>query len=580
MSGDLQIRLDHLALDLRAVARGVEERFLRSGEVLGPLVDVLGRLTRLFEDLPATLDTPELGQALATLEHLAQEADAMASALVREREALTGLVALNRVAGKRIAQLRATMGLIGMLAFNARLAVSQSGLAQQGLVEFVNEIIRLARNAQATVDRYGEDHERLSGLLAGAADGLGRFEAEHGRTLRSISGALAQNAAQVTERRRQAVDGAGAIGARARHLGDGVARAVMVLQIGDITRQRLEHVDTALSDLAQVLGGEGSEEAWSQGLDGDARQAVVAALCGLQAAQIEPCRAELAREVTGLEEALGALVAEVTDLLALGAATYGGGERRGEKQAQSILAEVEGRMRQTGEMIDRYLAERDQLDRVGGELAGALAALMDQVATVRRIETDMRLVGLNTTLRCGRLGDEGRALRVIAQELRRYANQTIVDAEGLVGALRQVADASAALGRDRTAGTGTTGAGLRAAIGGAIAAFRDNGAALDGALGALLHDGQQTQAALADIAAHLADDRGLDATLVRAAADLRAIETLAAGAPADLVQARVTLFGETRSYTMASERAVHSTFAGGGDAADSDADVDLEDLLF
>ena len=32
-------------------------------------------------------------------------------------------------------------------------------------------------------------------------------------------------------------------------------------------------------------------------------------------------------------------------------------------------------------------------------------------------------MGLNTTLKCGRLGDLGRPLSIIAQELRVYANQ-------------------------------------------------------------------------------------------------------------------------------------------------------------
>ena len=65
-------------------------------------------------------------------------------------------------------------------------------------------------------------------------------------------------------------------------------------------------------------------------------------------------------------------------------------------------------------------------------MSGVLAttkALERNISAIQSLESDIRLMGLNTTLRSGRLGNEGRALTVIAQELRTCSNLTATEAD-------------------------------------------------------------------------------------------------------------------------------------------------------
>ncbi|MFX8453401.1 hypothetical protein ABTL48_20620, partial [Acinetobacter baumannii] len=64
---------------------------------------------------------------------------------------------------------------------------------------------------------------------------------------------LRQNLAAVAAHRRQAATAAMEIGRRSQAIAEGVGRTVVALQIGDITRQRLEHIDHAVAVLVRGL---------------------------------------------------------------------------------------------------------------------------------------------------------------------------------------------------------------------------------------------------------------------------------------------------------------------------------------
>jgi methyl-accepting chemotaxis protein len=66
------------------------------------------------------------------------------------------------------------------------------------------------------------------------------------------------------------------------------------------------------------------------------------------------------------------------------------------------------------------------------------------------MEQQISLLSLNTTIHCSRLGDDGSALRVIAQNLRDLAGQTVAAAGAIMDALRQSEVLAQSLTQDRS----------------------------------------------------------------------------------------------------------------------------------
>lgn len=226
------------------------------------------------------------------------------------------------------------------------------------------------------------------------------------------------------------------------------------------------------------------------------------------------------------------------------------------RKSGSFLSALAKELRQADALIRETQEARQEVDRIAAAITGALNELLAQVSAVTRIEVDMRLVGLNTTLRCGRLGDEGRTLSCIAQELRSYANQTVDDAQAVMESLRSVVAAAAPLtasgsehGADRIAE-------LERQTAASTVTLEEAGASLSNALAMLESEG-------ARVAQFLCVETNAQGAVVEWMRNGQTrLERLASVLPAterDLRLAKERVLGLLKGrYTMESERALHA----------------------
>ena len=176
----------------------------------------------------------------------------------------------------------------------------------------------------------------------------------------------------------------------------------------------------------------------------------------------------------------------------------------------------------------------------------------------------MRLVGLNTALKCGRLGFQGRTLNVISQELRAYANQTVEDANGLTATLQDISHAADRFTQDRQEWGPEQLAGIQRDLAECCDPFQECGKRLGQSLETLSRKGGDVSRVLADTAAGITWHSGVAQTLGTACDRLRAMVAVLPREELDekVVAERLAFFSEGR-YTMASERGIHHQFAPG-----------------
>jgi hypothetical protein len=200
----------------------------------------------------------------------------------------------------------------------------------------------------------------------------------------------------------------------------------------------------------------------------------------------------------------------------------------------------------------------------------------------------MQLVGLNTTLRCGRLGTEGKPLAVIAQELRQYATQTVEDARALTTALEEIDAIAATSERERDGRGGDRIETLQEEMTQSLAIFQTTGTRLSEALVDLTRGGADVRATLLETMrdTRLADEVG--SVLQEARTALGALgPELEHG---ERIDERIRLVVKQR-YTMQSERQIHDRLVAGSakvsagaalspSAATMTTDAFLEDALF
>ena len=212
-------------------------------------------------------------------------------------------------------------------------------------------------------------------------------------------------------------------------------------------------------------------------------------------------------------------------------------------------------------------------------VAEAADGLHEHLRTVQSLEDDIRIMGLNTTLKCARLGSEGRPLGLIAQELRAYGNEFAREATALISEVRHLTDITGSFVSSQPDSVGLV-ASVTQAMTDSLTSLRQVGQTLDNTLATLERDSERVVTLLEDSAAKLVSSDGIGSMLRNAADSLRAVAPDDAPMPDLTPQALQVLDTMARTYTMANERIVHERVLGRSGNAALAATADLENMLF
>lgn len=574
MTGPIDPAAFHrLADDLAGPRQQIEAAFVGVGARLTEGATRLNALTRLFEALPEALQGEEVSEAGAHLGAVAARAAALSAAFAQEKTDLARLVEVVGAANTPIGELRRTVKMMGIVSVNARVTAAGIVGDSDDFDVFTTDIATLSDTASRTIQEFSQVYRQLQAEVDRAASQRAQFEAAHAHTLSGLAASLEATLAALDGQRRAAVEGSAETGRVSRQIVGRIGSAVMALQVGDATRQRLEHVEAGLCALADLLEG-GS--AFGQAVPEAERDATVAAVTVLEQAQLSETARAFAAEVEEAERSLASLASDAGTIMARSRDLYGTGT--GESSA---LASLSAQLRTAVAVLRGFEAERAKLEAVAAAVAHTVGVLLEHVTAVQDIEANMRLVSLNAAVRCAQLGPRGAALTVIATQLRELTSETVVAAEAAMARL----DESAALARNFGTAAAADGAGQIAELEHQANLALDILAALDArlaeALASLNGEGPKVIGLLEDAAAGLAGQSAMAEAMADAA--LTAAGLAAAPPPVPLPAGTEAILEQLRRlYTMEAERAVHAALFGTGPtAADAtaEADADLADFM-
>ena len=551
----------HLA-ELGAATGAAELRFLGIGQTLEQAIGILARLTARVGTLRAGMESATLTGAIDTLARSAAGIAALAEQHRSEQASLDRLAALATAVNDRITAMQAVTREVDVLALNARLVASNMGESGADFMIFAAEIRRSAQFAISQLDRIRTELNGAAQHLRAARAAVTDFTTRHRDAIASIPARLAANLEQVDARGRLAVAAAAQVGSRSEEIRRQIAVQIGALQFGDIARQRIEHVRGAAVLLA------------------DAGPAAADALASLGrlllAAQLRDIADEIDHEAAAVNAGLVVLATAARDIRRISDHAY----RASDRQPGSFLTELELDVRQTQALVANLREANAAMAERSGAVLETTHRLVEHVTTVRAIEADIRIMGLNTTLKCSRLGATGRPLSVVAQALRAFGTQTATQAAAVLKALNEMTALAASLGKaDGTCRQD----GLSAAavgMGGAIATLASLGETLSDALAGVETDSDHVAGLLDEAAAGFAVRLEIGGVLRRVAGAFEGQR----GDPDGTVDARgrQVLAQIAASYTMARERDVHAAIVPWAPPppAVASATTELEDMLF
>lgn len=517
---------------LALMAASMDARFVRAGTTLATAIDTIDRIIASIEGVTGALDESVAGIAVTSLKDVAAQLDALPEVQVEREADMARIGTASRVLRDHVMDMRQALRVLHIYGMNIKIAAS----GEAAFVGFVNDMgQRLAA---------GEEH--LEGFLAKLKElstSVGSVQ-QAGRLLAAEAKKILPAVPQRLTRDADALHGhLGDVAAMAREVSE-IARTVQgrvatmlgALQVGDSTRQRVEHVVSGL----QLLEGLTLPE--------PALAEVTGVVHHLLAAQLDASSVDFDRDASRLVASLKALQPDTNALLTLVEDDAGRNGRPFLAQIDEAVGEIAVITGQLQEADHRSAAMLDLIAETVDELTGRLAHL-------QRVQFNVQDIATNTRLLCRRHGDLGKAVSVVAGEVDIYAHSLGNAMRGIGAPIRELAEVNAAL----TAKRGDT-------VGG------DMGTKLAQALGVIREGCQRTEMAvreggddarqLIELLTTTGDEIGAELELgatMRQSAIVLAVSTLPEDLSEDALVALGSLLPQIAAlYTMAQERDIHA----------------------
>lgn len=521
------------------------------------MIGLLDKVTVAFDKKTVDATVSDLATTAGQLRELPQ-------ALAGRQSVMTRLAAAGAAIQDDVDAMLETLRYLQTFAVTIKI----TGAGEVSFASFADEMLERIQFGRRQVDEFANLLRRMREQVKVAVvlgDELGRH---YQGTVPQLATDLSRDASRMGEHYADIQQIASSLAELARQVQGKVAKILSALQIGDMTRQRVEHVQAGL----QML------ETEDQAMEPSTRAAILALLAG----QSDDLLDEFQSGCVTITSSLGGLAADTKGIVALGRKARGGSDSNGD----GFLRALEGSVDSAGQMVGEIEDAGIQAGQVGQSSAETAEDLIMKVGGIRAIRSDIQYMAINTSLRCSRMGEAAKPMNVVALELRIFAEQMETVSGRLLTGLTGLSEAAAQARADDDASSS-----LREGLDTALETIKRTGESVSDDLRELSARGDSVARSVGQGVSRLDFTKELgdildecSMALAQAAADAGAGEE--GSEDGRLAAARIAeaLFAK---YTMAREREVHrrffpaeAAFSPADEAPASGGDDDLDAILF
>ena len=436
-------RLSQLGQELQAISEGVEPVFLKLGgelqEVYSGASEMTVRTMEAVESISGKTDKAILSRvgnfAQSALEKLRTCQEDVISKLGLIHVVAQKLHGLNGACEviENIARYLRVVGLnIGIESSRSMESSEKFGVVVEEIRSFVERVIGVAAeirmdSAAAQITQISSHQQISEGLThlsdlardaeASVYEGLGKIE----ELMKSSAIALEEGTTHSRE--------------ISRHVGE----VVVGIQFQDNMKQRIEHITDALHDAADLCV-EGQKESATKE-DQEESLGSAHAIVLLQSAQLEQVIAEVDQVYRNAVEAFANIREEVGKLghglAMLGMETEERTEEHETGRGDSFTSLIQG-LDHLYHLVDQGWELMKHIEMAITSATETANKLTDRTRYVRTLSVETQRMAINAVIKATHLGEGGRTLEVLAQEVRGLSDRTNEFVEGVEAIIKAV----------------------------------------------------------------------------------------------------------------------------------------------
>jgi hypothetical protein len=409
----------------------IETKFLDAGKIMSQAVEGIATLVTTLDEMAKALSPTTIAATTEQLHVASAQLAALPGRQSERRATIAQLEHQRAILSSSIEDMRRS--LTYMRAFTVSIKITAGGIANADaeFEVFAQEMCQRVESGRGEVDALEQGLFTLKGELQTAILRAEALEQGSADTIPTVSNQLRDAAGMLASHRTKIGAATADASTLAKSVRKQVMRMLVALQIGDSTRQRVEHIQAGIASLGAIDPAIPAQDA-----------ARIRALMGvLLAAHLDATLLDFNREVTQINTGLEGLSRDATALLSLRDVAYG----QNATEAGGFLRSLEQRVG-TAVRLATEIEEADALARdTGKQAASAARILADRLGAIQMMKSEVQYMALNTTLKSTRLGDAGRPLSTIATELRAHAGYLEGTANSCVTALKTLIETASGL---------------------------------------------------------------------------------------------------------------------------------------
>ncbi|OPX94168.1 MAG: Methyl-accepting chemotaxis protein McpB [Syntrophorhabdus sp. PtaB.Bin006] len=465
--------------------------------------------------------------------------------------------------------------ILRILSISTKIESAQLDQEISGFITLAEDVERLSLLVDSKSANIMTNAKSLENVTSEAFANVLGLEKRQEEQVRGILDNLKLSLRSLMENNESSSHGANLISSESEEVSRHIGEIVASMQSHDITRQKIEHVQEVMDNLAATLDAhkpEGRSEPEEKDTTGLVRE--VGDLCELQIAQLNDSKRQLVSAVGKMKDNLTHIARKVSgmcrNIRGLAGAT--------DEVSASFLSDIEADITSVIASLKQSVAASQELALTLEGLLGIVGDMSSFVNDIEEIGSEIELIALNARVKAAHTGAEGATLGVIAEAIQKLSFDANTHTSAISELINRIA--AAAEGLYQRINVDINGQILEADrmvedLNGLVGRLRDVNGEILVLLNRIDRSGQNLGSEIERIVSGITVQDQFVTRIDGATAGLESILSISREIvpPSDAAAKAKSLIDLEQKYTMESEREVHRSYAiSGVDGQDTPLD--------
>jgi hypothetical protein len=395
-----------VAARLENVRRIIEGKFLAAGDILIKSIDGTKSLIASLDNLGKIFNSEIVAKTKADLTVAAAKLYMLPASHAERVGGIDRLNGSREELAKHTSDMRCSLSYMRAFTLNIKIVAGSLGDEFRDFDMFAQDMSECIIRGTEELKMLEAELTTLQRDLSVSITQGDVLGAQINTMVPALPDELTENAKVMSEHYQSVIETTEKVSVLANNIQQRVARILGALQIGDITRQRIEHLQECIIRQAANRMGVAPEQ----------RDRFTATCYALVAAHLAELTRDFDQEVAEIERNMADMASDAGELLKLHSMVF--------DSADGGFLHILGQRIETAVKLvdDIDLADKATVE-TGKSTAATSRKLNARLEQIQTLKNDVQYMALNTTLKCCQIGESGRPLSVIALEIRDHSKQ-------------------------------------------------------------------------------------------------------------------------------------------------------------